>query len=524
MVDRPRVPDWLAALSLANLIFLRCWAELLSPEETRIYWLKNSPAPNHYVSLIIDVIILGAYFYLLMGALRRGGRMAKRLMLLSGLLILVSLVNSLRTLIANPGTSLFLRFVEQRAPVIGVGLAIVLVGALVFGGIRALRPVYRMLIVISPFLLFTVGQSVYRIATYRSDEIHDGPYAARLPGKPVGAPRVVWVIFDEWDEELTFPERPSRIHLPEIDRLRDAGLWATNAAPPNMFTDWSMPALTTGIPVEYVNPSGPNELMMYPRGASGRIPWSRQDTVFRAARRMGFNTAVVAWAIPYCRVLKDDLSDCWWWSGSNQYNSIGSTVPEMILNGPRSLYENIYRSPFGQSLSTQRHIWVAENVVAKSLEVARDPNIGLALLHMPVPHPPYFYNAATGKNDLGGAALTGLTQQNQQGYVDALALTDKIIGELRRSMEQAGIWEHTTVIFSADHPYRHRPQLDGHAVSRRVPFLVKPAGSASCVRYDAPFSALLTKKLILSILNAELLRSEDIATWIETRRTDYPVD
>ena len=52
--------DWLAALSLANLVFLRCWAELLSPDESRIYWLMSVPAPIHYVSLMLDVLLLGS--------------------------------------------------------------------------------------------------------------------------------------------------------------------------------------------------------------------------------------------------------------------------------------------------------------------------------------------------------------------------------------------------------------------------------------------------------------------------------
>ena len=144
MLDRSRVSDWLVSFSLANLVFLRCWEELLSPEQNRIYWLKNSPAPAHYVSLVIDILILGALFYALIGAIRKKRPFARRAMMLFGLLVLVSLVNSLRTLISNPGTSLFLRFVEQRAPVIGVVAAILLVGALVFGGVRALRPVYRL--------------------------------------------------------------------------------------------------------------------------------------------------------------------------------------------------------------------------------------------------------------------------------------------------------------------------------------------------------------------------------------------
>ena len=131
---------------------------MLGPEETRIYWLKSVPVPAHYVSLMLDVLLLGTFFYALMGGIRRNSRTASRIMVASGLLILVSLVNSLRTLINNPGTSLFLRFVEQRAPVIGVAGAILLVGALVFGGIRALRPVYKLLFLVSPFLFFTFGQ------------------------------------------------------------------------------------------------------------------------------------------------------------------------------------------------------------------------------------------------------------------------------------------------------------------------------------------------------------------------------
>ncbi len=521
MFSRLRVSDWLASFSLANLIFLRCWAELLSPEGTRIYWSRGTSSPAHYVSLVVDVLILGTFFYFLMGAIRKKKPAATRVMLGSGLLILGALVNSLRTMISNPGASMFLRFVEQRAPVIGVVIAIALVSALVFGGTRALRPVYKLLILTSPFLLFTFGQSVCRIYTYRRGAIHDGPMAKRLPPKPAGAPRVIWVIFDEWDEDLTFGDRPSRLHLPEIDRLRASSFSADEVIRPNMFTDWSMPALTTGIAVDYVHPSGPDELMMYPRGGAAPVRWSEQDSVFREARKMGFNTAVVAWAIPYCRVIKNDLSDCWWWSGSNQSNSVGHTVPEMVINQPRSLFENIYRSPFGLSLSAQRHIRISDQVVAKSIEVARDPQIGLALLHMPVPHPPYFYSAARGKNDLGGAPLTGLLEQRQAGYIDALALTDRVIGMLRRAMEEAGVWETTTVIFSADHPFRHRETLDGHPVSRRVPFLVKLAGPEQQSHYEAPFSALVTRQLILDVLAGKVSRPTEMSAWIDEHRGDF---
>jgi len=145
----------------------------------------------------------------------------------------------------------------------------------------------------------------------------------------------------------------------------------------------------------------------------------------------------------------------------------------MLLNRPRSLFENIYRSPFGQSLSTIRHASMTAEVVARALQVARDRAVGFALLHLPVPHPPYFYNAATGINDRAAAPITGIFEQNQQGYIDALALTDRTLGKIRRAMEQAGVWDTTSVLVSSDHPYRHRPALDGKLRSKHVPYLLK---------------------------------------------------
>ena len=275
MRNRIRAADWLAALSLANLIFLRCWTELLSPDGNRVYWLMSMPAPMHYLALMLDVLLLGAFFYVLMGGIRKKSRTAGRIMVVCGLLILLSLVNSLRTMITNSGGSLFLRFVEQRAPIIGVAIAILLVAALVFGGIRALRPVYKLLFLVSPFLFFTFGQTLYRNASFDDRPTRSGPMAPRLAAQPAGAPRVIWVIFDEWDEELTFAERPSRIQLPEIDLLRASDFSASDAIPPNLATDWSMPALTTGIALDDIYPRGAAELMIRPRDSATYVRLER---------------------------------------------------------------------------------------------------------------------------------------------------------------------------------------------------------------------------------------------------------
>jgi len=57
---------------------------------------------------------------------------------------------------------------------------------------------------------------------------------------------VLWLIFDEMNEELLFASRPQALSLPNFDHLRSEALIATNAFPPAGHTTQSIPALLTG--------------------------------------------------------------------------------------------------------------------------------------------------------------------------------------------------------------------------------------------------------------------------------------
>jgi hypothetical protein len=50
------------------------------------------------------------------------------------------------------------------------------------------------------------------------------------------------------------------------------------------------------------------------------------------------------------------------------------------------------------------------------------------------------------------------------------------------------------------------------------------AGPQKHLLYNAPFSALLTKNLILAILSGELSRPGEISHWIDCHRPDYTLD
>ena len=62
---------------------------------------------------------------------------------------------------------------------------------------------------------------------------------AQLPGV---RPRIVWLIFDELDQTLTFAHRPASVRMPEFDRFRQKSFYATDAESPAPWTIRSIPS------------------------------------------------------------------------------------------------------------------------------------------------------------------------------------------------------------------------------------------------------------------------------------------
>ncbi|HWB82777.1 MAG TPA: sulfatase-like hydrolase/transferase [Bryobacteraceae bacterium] len=507
--------DLFVSISLANLIYLRPWTQVLTFDRNTDYWLALPPTPPHFIALMLNVLLLSLVFWIVLIQIRRRGGILLKLLPFALLVPLVILLNATRTLIGDPGKSVVLGFISHRTALVGICAACLLVGGFLVGGKRVYQFSYGVLLLLSPLAALSFGQAVYHCATFDPSLTANHQLAPTLPAKPAGAPRFLWIIFDEWDQNLTFTERPNGLALPEIDRLCRESVCASQVETPAMMTDISMPALITGRELASVHPKGPSELMLQPPGRGPSIPWSKQPNVFDQARALGFNTAVVAWAIPYCRVISRSLSGCWWWPGSNQYNADGTTVPQIFWHLPRGLFETIYRSPFGQSLATIRHEGTYDKVLAQSLEVAAAGQFGLTLLHMPIPHPPYFYEASTGRYTRGSAPIRGLLKQTQKGYIDALALVDRTIGELRTAMERRNVWDSTTILFTADHPFRHRPALDGEPVGHLVPYVLKCAGEKEGIHYDGRFSSLLTRNLIVSTLNGRISDARSAVSWLD---------
>jgi hypothetical protein len=199
-----------------------------------------------------------------------------------------------------------------------------------------------------------------------------------------------------------------------------------------------MPALITGRPVVAAAPINPNDLeLTFRDGKTAR--WSTHPNVFSRAR-MGYDTAVIGWHLPYPRVLGGSLGVADWRPSEAHEQARGDTFGQTLRNqwGTLAPPLNVRR------LLSQR---VAE-LGDLAIRTAADGRFGLVLLHLPFPRPPGIYDRATGRLTAWNFTEAG------EGYLDNLALADRLVAKLRRRIERTGLGDRTWLVVSADRWWR----------------------------------------------------------------------
>jgi arylsulfatase A-like enzyme len=177
--------------------------------------------------------------------------------------------------------------------------------------------------------------------------------------------------------------------------------------------------------------------------------------------------------------------------------------------------------PYLQRLQQQQFFRIRD----RAYRDAVDPEIGLLFVHFPTPHLLAIYDRQ--RRDF---TLSGKTT-----YFDNLALVDRTVGELRRELQRAGLWESTNLLITSDHGLRYAlwhggynwtPQFDrllANGSSPTVPFIVKLAGKTQGVVYDKPFSNVVTGDLILAILGGKVSTATETTAWLDRRNAPAEV-
>jgi hypothetical protein len=248
----------------------------------------------------------------------------------------------------------------------------------------------------------------------------------RVPGAEGG--RIVWLLFDELSYDQTFDHRFPGLALPAFDRFRSESVVFTDLKPAGYYTERVIPSFFLGKPVDNIRSTLDGEPQVKLAGSQRWQAFDAHATLFSDAQRLGWTTGVVGWYNPYCRILAGTLNYCFWRMGDGQ--SDGALPDDSVWQNAMAplveLGRDLNHEPgFAQQRHTQDHAAIMPQAEA----LIRDQSIQFVFIHLPQPHPP------------------GV-------YIENLALADKSLGELLKTLAGTALAAKATVIVCSDHSWR----------------------------------------------------------------------
>jgi Sulfatase len=524
------------ALSLANLCFLNIWTQLLDSNTARFLEKTAQPSSALLITLA-DILLVALVIYSAIALGRRLRGSPRNIAYILFLTILLIPLNIVRTQFLHVGLSGF-----RILAALLIAAAVVCWVVLRNPG-KSIRIVRGLLLVLLPLLPLAAAH----VALQRhwpgpgSLEMNRTPAIPLRHPNQAGRVRVVWMIFDEFDECLAFPRRSQDVRLPALDRLQSESVYATRAASPASNTIQSIPSLFTGKIVETASVANPSELKLVFKGSRGYRPWSKEPTVFSRAYALGFNSGVAGWFLPYCRLFP--FAACTWepiesvLSGED-YGRYGPLYRMAWLQFTQQLVEapgvHLLNGSIGRGLwprfapartAARKHAILEYKRVAQAAAgLLRNRTLDLVYIHWPAPHPLFYFDRRT----------ADFSVQDGPNYFDALALVDRTVAYVRTVLEQHGSWDDTVLLVSSDHPLRaavlrsagawseEEARAMGDRTCSYVPFILKMPGQRRPIRYDGAFNTVVSGDLILAILRGEVKSAENAAQWLNANAQNGP--
>ncbi len=362
---------------------------------------------------------------------------------------------------------------------------------------------------------------------------------ATIAALPASAPKqarplVLWIVFDELSYEQV-AEAPSHgLSLPTLDSFTQQSTVFTHTVPAGIYTDVILPSLMTGFPDDQIRSTADGrQLNLHLTATStSAAHWQSFDpaqTVFADAKSLAYHSAVDGWYNPYCRLLPQLLTHCFWTGQTDLterfpsrtiLDNLFAPTLHLLRAVPGFLFAKHVRSA-DQELNARLHIDDYHQLYAAADETLADPSLDFVLLHMPIPHPNGIY-------DRNRHVLT----TGRSNYLDNLVLVDTYLAHVRDLLTSQHRWDAATVLIMGDHSWRtkllwvtdprwtseeqvasHGGQFDDRPFyALKLPHQTRPAEIAE------PYHATQTRTLLDALLRHQITTPEQLAQWADTAR------
>jgi hypothetical protein len=531
-----RLKDAVFSFSLANLCLLNIWSAVLSASLPPSEYFRKSSADLSFVWATLVVSGLASLgFWILIQLARRVQSVSLNRLMESGLLLLlvIPLGTALRETVLLFESAGVRNFIFATTVVIKLALITAALFVVLTPSRLALRWAKACVFLMTP-LAFVILASIARARLSadlgRVPQMLEQQELKDLSGLRRTGIRLLILVFDEFDQYLAFERRPKSVSLPELDRLRQASVFGTNAYPAARETLAAIPAMTTGKRVLMTKPMDATRLLLTFEDGHSRL-WGNEPTLFSTAAETGRRVGLAGWYHPYCRTLTNSFVECYWEQGLpeecfNESNLLKGSAnilrrlrPLLTLHSYLGIAQTLPSLPEDVAAVRQVQLESYRNILRASLRMAADPTLDLIFVHWPIPHPFGIYNRQTGH--------VGTHAAND--YLDNLELVDHTLVLIREALETSRMWDSTALLITGDHPFRKETWKDppwydkaAHLLEQienpRVPFLLKLPDQKTGMRYAGSFNLVLLHGISLALLRGEVSTAAEFVHWMDRHR------
>jgi Sulfatase len=316
----------------------------------------------------------------------------------------------------------------------------------------------------------------------RSGQLERRNTAGETPTRPV-----FLFIFDEWSQERSAPSGQYLSFFRNVRQLASQATLYTHALSDGMDTDVSLPRILYS-QLGHLLADG-NQLLW--RTGESNEPVNDVPNIFELGRSRGYTTAMLGYYLPYRALLGDQVDFVATYPHVAKSDSWAGKVAETLLGSEVFLPDPVNRW-IGRRLNEQllsRH-WIRLNhrVRAHFRSVLIQAGArGFVVVHFPLPHGPFVYNA---DGSFRGPFRGRPTDGTPADYERSLRYLDVVIGDLTNEIRLAGLFDSALVVLTSDHSWRVDPdtaRMNQPDAYRRVPLLVKWPGQKAPKVIDTPF-------------------------------------
>ena len=508
---KQKIQDFLASFSLATILITGPWLKELGHKNAH---LDSSFIRIFVITIFLTIGIFTFFFFLLKS---KGIYSRKKIIRYSSYVLLsISLVFFLRTIIkiCPSHIKIYIYFILPLSM-----FAFKKLFAIKKNTLTKIATIF--FVIFFPFSLIVLQKISHDFFFKKTKKI------VRVNN---AKPKVIWIIFDAWDNYLTYEKRKKNISLPTLDNLKKGCFSATKVYQPANLTQKSIFAYLNGQKSIDKEALSQNRFRIEHTGEL-LYGWDKYTSLFDKLSLLGINSSVTGWHLPY-----DRLFDKYVVKNNIFYNEYDETFKEKVKRIYTLLIDFYFIHPIDklsfhkiklhikQKGRIQHNEWIRryKRIHDDAKNIITDPFSNFCFIHYSIPHPPVIFNGQ--KKKFTPKFLS---------YSDNLVLVDKTMKEIKKLLVETKQWNSSTIIVTADHWFRPPMWLtpkfkkfciisneETEILQERpgplIPLIIKMPYQKKGLAYSKPFNAVVLHDLVLDMYKDKIKNESDLANWFDS--------